>query len=144
MSNLGFGPATPFTPTVNYGSDLDCVTDLSATMNETSGLHMLAEALVRRLITPRGTLIDDANYGFDVRQYLGADLSPADVVRVGSGIDTELVKDERVIVSKTTISLTQPFGILNINTIVTPSAGPTFPFVLVVSQVTALLLTPTL
>ena len=142
MANQGFGPGNLTTSIPNYGSDLDCVFDLQPSMVETSGLHMLAQALVRRLITQRGTLIDDQNYGFDVRQFLGADLSPADVAKIGSQCDTEMVKDERVYQSQTTVTM-MAGGTLNISVIITPSIGPTFQLTALVSQITVALLQPT-
>lgn len=138
----GFGQPTNRAGTVNYGTDLDGVTDLSPTMAEASGLHMLAQALVRRLITPRGTLIDDANYGYDIRDFLGDDLSPADVGRIGSGVDQELIKDERVLSSQTTVTPLSTY-VLTISTVVTPSQGPSFQLVAAVSAVTVTLLQPT-
>lgn len=144
MSNLAFGGATtPSYASVNYGSDLSCVTDLDPAMVETSGLHMLAQALCRRLITPRGTLIDDFNYGFDLRQFLGDDVGPADLARIASGVDAELLKDERVSASQTTVALAAQ-GVLNVVTTLTPSAGPSFQLVLAITNVTATLLQPTL
>ena len=144
MSNIagGFGSSTAKLQQVNYGSDLSCLNDLDPSMLETSGLHMLAQALCRRLITPRGTLIDDANYGFDLRQFLGDDLAPADVARISAGVDAELVKDERVAASQTTAGLLS--GVLTVSTAVTPSSGPNFQLVVAVSAVTVALLSPTL
>lgn len=146
MSNVsgGFGAPTYLAPTPSYGSDLDCLSDLTGAMAETSGLHMLTQALCRRLITPRGTLIDDPNYGFDVRQFLGADLGPADIARIQAGIDAELLKDERILSSQSSVTLAAVAGVLTIGTTITPSAGPTFQLVLAVSSVTTTLLAPTL
>jgi hypothetical protein len=121
---------------------MDCVFDLTPAMAETSGLHMLAQAAVRRLTTQRGTLIDDLNYGFDVRQFLGSDLSPADVAKIGSQCDSELLKDERIYQSQTTVTLLAG-GTLNIVTTFTPSIGPTFQLVALISNISVALLQPT-
>jgi hypothetical protein len=131
----GFGLGTVPSTLPNYGTDLSGITDLDATLAETSGLTMLGQALARRLITPRGTLCDDPNYGFDVRGYLNDDLAPADVARIAAGIDAELVKDERVFASSTTATLTAA-GVLTTVTSVTPGAGPAFRLVLGITSVT--------
>lgn len=78
------------------GSDLSCVRDLTAQMAEVSGRRCLAEALARRLITPRGALFYDKNYGYDVTAFLGADVSPQDVHRIEASVTAEFQKDERV------------------------------------------------
>jgi len=141
LTALGFGTGTTVGSTPNYGTDLSCVFDLDPGMVEVSGRLLLAQACVRRLITARGTLIDDLNYGFDVTQFLNDDLDPADLARIASSIDAELTKDERVFSSSTTVSLA--LNVLTISTQMTPSAGPTFQLTLAVNAVSVALLQPT-
>lgn len=131
----GFGLGTSTASSPNFGTDLSGITDLDPVLAEVSGLKMLGQALARRLITPRGTLCDDPNYGYDVRGELNDDLAPADVGRIASSIDAELRKDERVADSATTATLTAA-GVLTTVTVVTPSAGPSFRLVLGISTVT--------
>jgi hypothetical protein len=140
LSNLGFGTGTLGQVAPNYGSDLSCVFDLDPAMAEISGRLLLAQACARRIITPRGGLIDDPNYGYDITQFLNDDLSPSDLARIASGIDGELVKDERVFASSTTVNFA--LNTLTIATTMTPSAGPTFALVLAVSNVTVAILQP--
>lgn len=143
QSVLGFGTGTLGTAGTppNYGTDLSCISDLDPSMAEVSGRLLLAQACVRRLTTPRGGLIDDPNYGYDVTQFLNDDLNPADLQRIASAIDAELVKDERVLSSTTQITLIS--NVLTIATQMTPSGGPSFSLVLAVSAVTVSLLQPT-
>lgn len=63
----------------DYGTDLSCVVDLDAGLAEVTGNTLLAQALARRLITPRGGLLDDPNYGYDLTQFLNADIGPTDL-----------------------------------------------------------------
>lgn len=118
----------------DLGQDLDCVTDLAPTMRMVSGRTALAQAIARRLITPRGTLIDDPNYGFDVRQYLNDDLGPRDIGLISAGIVAQCLQDERVFAAQASVVLTA--GVLVVTISLTDAAGP-FKLVLGVSDVTA-------
>lgn len=91
---------------IDYGWDLSCTDDLTEEMLEVGGNTVLIEALYRRLITPRGRLLDDPNYGFDLRQYLNADIdiSARTLGEIASGIEQEFAKDQRV--RRSTVSVT--------------------------------------
>ena len=119
-----------------YGTDLSCVTDLDPSMAEVSGTILLAQACARRLLTPRGTLIDDANYGYDLEQFLGADIAPADVSQIQSSIQKELLKDERISDCTAVVTYTQATSVLVVKVQVSGAAGP-FTFVLTVSELAA-------
>jgi hypothetical protein len=85
---------------VAYGSDTDCAVDLPLRDAQVTGRKNLANALVRRLQTPRGALAeieDDPDYGLDVRQLVGAGLTRAQVARWQAEIAAECAKDERVV-----------------------------------------------
>jgi len=122
----------------DYGHDLSCVFDLDAGMAEVDGRTALAQALARRLITPRGGLIDDGNYGFDVRQFINDDASTSDLARIASSIDSELSKDERVVTSTSTIALL--LGVATVSSAIVDGVGP-FQFVLAITNVTTAILT---
>jgi phage baseplate assembly protein W len=119
------------------GRDLSCLQDLDATGLEVSGRTVLAQAVLRRLITPRGRLIDDANYGFDLTQFIDDDLGPADLARIRAGIEAECLKDERVAVVTAKVTLTAGVMVVTVN--LTDSAGP-FTLVVAVSAITATIL----
>jgi hypothetical protein len=139
--NPGFGPGTLATPGPPYGSDLWGISDLDASMSEISGLPMLGQALCRRISTPRGTLVDDPNYGYDVTAELNDDLAPSDLPRIGSNVDAQFKKDERVFSSSTTVTLEPlPDGTLSIVSSVVPAGGPSFTLTLSASAVTVTLL----
>lgn len=123
--------------TTNFGTDLSCIDDLTDAMLETSGRILLGQAIARRLITPRGGLIDDPNYGFDVRDYLNDDIGPGDLARLQAGVNAEAVKDERVI--RCTSKATFASGVLVLDLALVDSDGP-FKLVLAVSDVTVQLL----
>lgn len=128
-------PATGF-----YGHDLSCISDLDPNMAEVDDHICLLQALARRITTSRGTLIDDPNYGFDIRQFLEDDLDVSQLARIGASVDAEFLKDERIIASSTTVTLVQGVMIVSSNT--TGALGP-FKFVLSVQATTVTILTQT-
>lgn len=123
---------------VDYGTDLSCVFDLDPGLAEVTGNVLMGQACARRLTTPRGTLIDDPNYGYDIRQFLNDDLSPSDLAKIGAQCDQELLKDERVVSSTTTITLVG--NVLTASSVVFGANGP-FTNVVTVSALTTTLLT---
>ena len=141
MSNTGFGAGSLAATLPAYGTDLSGISDLDASMSETTGLTGLGQALARRISTPRGTLVDDPNYGYDVTAELNDDLAPSDLPRIGSSVDAEFKKDERVFSSFTVVTLEPlPDGTLTVASTVVPAGGPSFRLTLSVSAVTVTLL----
>jgi hypothetical protein len=98
---------------------------------EVSGRDLLSEALVRRLVTARGTLLGDPDYGTDVRDWLNDDIDAASAARLGGVVVAELQKDERVISASCVATFAN--DVLTLAITVTDGAGP-FPLTL---QVTA-------
>ena len=121
----------------DLGQDLSCIEDLDESMSEVSGLRCLAEALARRITTPRGRLIDDPNYGIDVADWLEDDLTDAELGQVAAQIDGEIGKDERVVSSSTVVTFNG--GVL-IATISGKSGAGPFKFVLAIDAVTTTIL----
>ena len=82
---------------MSYGLDTWC-SDSLRTGRLASGRVLVAQALYRRQITPRGTLRggdEEANYGIDLAGYVGADPALSAVILPGI-IRGELLKDDRV------------------------------------------------
>ena len=116
------------------GIDLDCLEDLQPDLRTTSGRTMLAQALVRRIITPRGTLIGDEEYGTDITEMVNDDMSAGDIAALNSAVEAEWQKDERVLDASVTSVLSRQ-GILTIVGVITDQKGP-FSLTLAVSQLT--------
>lgn len=125
----------------DLGTTLSCVFDCTDEYAVVSGRTCLAQALARRLVTARGGLIDDPNYGFDLTQFLNADMSPTDIAQAESGTEAECLKDERVLAADATVAVT-PAQALIVTITITEADGP-FSLVLAVSDVTVQLLTVT-
>lgn len=102
-------------------------------MDVVSGRLCLVQALARRIITPRGALIDDPNYGYDITDFLDADVLPQTLSQVAGNIDAEFLKDQRVVASASTVIVAA--NKLIITSSVQDSDGP-FSLVLSVGDVT--------
>ena len=83
---------------VGYGRDLSCVSGL-ATGRMVRGKTLLAEAIVRRLTTPRGTLYggdEESSYGIDLAAYVGVIGGDVAAAALPAVIESELMKDDRI------------------------------------------------
>lgn len=125
--------------TVDYGTDLSCLTDLTPLCGETSGMTLFLQSLARRVTTRRGSVIDDANYGLDVRDYLQDELSAEKLAMISSEVGSELIKDERVLTAVCTTTFNQTTKALTLSITGDGSLGP-FLLVLSVSSVTVQIL----
>jgi len=153
MSNPFVMPAPPWPSVANnadsvYGQCLRCamtpvslvqpdgtlyvanIFDLIGGMS--SGRLNLAEALSRRLVTKRGTLIGAPNYGYDVTDLLNDDLGTAELNELGSNVEAEMKKDDRV--RKAAATVTVVGNLLMISVSITDAVGP-FTLTLMVSAV---------
>jgi hypothetical protein len=106
-------------------------------MSVSRGFIVVAEAIARRLQTPRGALLDDANYGTDLTEELNNDIDASDLGRIASATTSECLKDQRILHADTTVTFTtdpsRP-GELDVTISLTTLLGP-FTLVLAVSQV---------
>lgn len=125
---------------VDYGQDFTCTSDLETVLGVTTGRRVVAEAVFRRLITPRGRLIGDANYGFDLTAYINGELDTGGLGWLRSAVIAECEKDERVL--SATCEMTWLDDVLTA-TIGLSLAAETFTLVLAVSAVSVELLTVT-
>ena len=130
--------------TTIYGIDLACGVgadgffDLDVYAPPVSGTAALAQALAHRLVTPRGTLLDDLAYGFDVRAFLNDALNESDLRDIENGAAEECRADERVDDARITATFDGERVTL-VGTIY-PVTGRAFTMVLALSEVTAELL----
>lgn len=122
----------------DLGTDISCTLDSPPEMGEVTGRTCLAQAIVRRLITPRGRLIDDPDYGYDLSQYLNDDLARSDLARIQFESESECTKDERVL--SASVVLTVASGTMTAIVTLQDADGP-FTLVLAINDVTVQLLT---
>lgn len=70
--------------------------DLDPYFRVVTGRTAVAQALLRRLVTPRGALLGEPTYGLDVRAWVNDTLTAGDLRRLESRVAEELRADERV------------------------------------------------
>jgi hypothetical protein len=130
-------------PSDIFGTDLWCQSDIDPGAREVGGTQVLLNALYRRAISPRGCLIYDPNYGYDLSQFVNDDFDPTTTTaaRIASGLDNEFRKDPRVLVSQTSVTLQQTSAAgwsLTTTTNVQPAQGPAFQLVIGVSALSSM------
>ena len=122
-----------------YGRDMATVfTERGARLvvgRMVSGKRLVAEALCRRLITERGTLLDDPNYGFPIANLIQGGFTPAKRDAIPGLIRLELKKDERVDVVTTVLVPAPQFSIRLYINVVARDVGP-FDFAIGIDEVT--------
>ena len=127
----------------DYGTDVACVADFSGEFREVSGQRLIAEALARRLITPRGMDLDDPDYGTDLRAHVGLEYTARNAARLVSDAQAECAKDERVEAAVVSVeSWTMATRSLALQIDVTTIVGESFRLTVAVSSVNVELLTP--
>lgn len=82
---------------LGYGTDLSCTNDCTDNFDEVDPFSQraLAEALIRRLMTRRGALLDDQNYGLGIYLWLNHAATPRDLQSYSDQVVGECSKDDR-------------------------------------------------
>jgi hypothetical protein len=127
---------------MDYGIDLDCGEEgLSPTFELTAGRVALAQAIAHRLQTPRGGLLDDPNFGIDVRSWLNDSGSPVRVFALRQALLAEVLKDERVQSAQARVTFAPSGQTLTLQLSITPVDSDTpFALTLEVTRLTVELL----
>lgn len=112
-------PVEPF----GFGRDLWCTTDLHPQLIEVdeNSEQAIGQAEFRRLITERGTLQDDQEYGFNTIGLLSAALTPADIRAAEGSISAECQKDDRADATTSTVTSSNSLRTLDIAVRITPT-----------------------
>ena len=126
---------------ISYGQDTWCL-DALQPGRYASGATLVAQALYRRLITPRGTLQGgdlESVYGLDVSGYAGAVGYAAAVQALPGLVRAELLKDDRVSeVQVSALLVPMGAGLVNVQLALVctlANEGEEFPLTLRVSDV---------
>lgn len=123
----------------DFGTDISCYPDLDPLGTLVSGNTALAQAIARRLITPRGGLFYDTNYGTDLRLYLNEGMTNEAQSRIKAAIEAECSKDERVSSVTADVTFNAPAKSLAISISLVGGNGP-FSLTLAVTSLTVSLL----
>src|SRR5690349_16156686 len=89
----------------DFGSDISGFPDLDPTFSLVSGTTALAQAIARRLESPRGSLWYAPDYGTDVRGRLNDAFTASGLHALQSDIEAECEKDERIRHASATVTL---------------------------------------
>ena len=123
--------------TTDYGSDLTTFAKgitsgaggLDPAFRIITGPRVVIEAVVRRWITPRGSLVTDRNaLTIDIRQILGQGLTQSQVNMLGPMLAKVAVGDERVLDAQVLPTYDFPSKTLTISATIVLADGP-FSFV---------------
>ena len=133
---MPLSPASPSFGPFDAGTDVDCRSDPGKSFAIASGTANLGNALARRLTTPRGALLYDPGYGVDIRRYLNAGFTDAQLGQVKSEIAAEVSKDDRVQNPDVTVVADAARASLSITIISELAPGAPFAFVFRVDKLT--------
>ncbi len=125
-----------------YGIDLDCVDDVDETGRLKTGPDLIAQDVYHRLTTKK--LIDNDDFGIDVRTYIGGGYDEETISSIQPEIDEVVQRDKRVASSVTTATLVSGEGTNDIKIVLSieieVDGGVTFTMVVKVSALTVELL----
>jgi phage baseplate assembly protein W len=131
----------------DFGTDFDFsvpgpdgLPGLSPTFDLVSGRDLLIQSILHRYQTPRGSLVDDPNYGFDVQAWLNESLTNTRLYALQSGLAAEALKDERVLSAAASVTYDGSTKSITYALAITPSASPAFTLTIAVTSLTLELL----
>jgi hypothetical protein len=128
-------PREPF----GYGTDVSLASDLSVTLElvDAFGTRGLAEAILRRLDCPRGALVDNADYGIDVRSFCNRGMTKAEIDALAGQVRAEVEKDDRIDRAFVKVTPTPTGDELTIEIIATPADARAGRFTLILAATPA-------
>jgi hypothetical protein len=121
------------------GVDVDVVTDASSDWKLARGRRNFANAIARRLSTPRGGLFYDPDYGLDLREYLNIGVTSVEIANLPGEIALEVKKDPRAQTVAVRMRHYRPQERLTIDITIGPGVGP-FRLIVSADEVTVELL----
>lgn len=124
----------------DYGSDVHTpgALDLDPWFTSVAGPEAVLEAAARGLVTATGSLVDDEEWGYDLRVHVN-DHAP-NARSIEAAVAAQLVRDERVRRATATVTFDESTGRLSVACLLLLAEG-TFRLTLNVSAVTASFLT---
>lgn len=106
---MAYNAQTAFGTQQDFGTDVSASPDLDPSFSLMTGNRVLEEIVIRRLTTETGTVVDDPDFGTDIRAYLNSgdpSFSGAPtqglLYQMKADIERELVKDQRIAVATAT------------------------------------------
>lgn len=112
-----------------YGVGMVCMSSLELQGRLTRGLQSIIQDLYHALMTVPGTMATDPSFGLGLLEYTLAAMDEEDIPAIGSLIETEFAKDDRVKSTDASVTVGVGDGPLQIDIIVALHAGPSFRFI---------------
>lgn len=124
---------------LGFGSDLSCTTDLDERMVELAGTDrlVLAQATLRRFITPRGSIPDAPNDGLDLMAWVSLGTTSTDIRALAGQMRAEATKDDRIAEASVTVSPSANGSQLSTSVRVVPADPAIAPFTMVLAVTSA-------
>lgn len=123
--------------TTDYGTDIV----IGKTVSLVSGSKNLINAITRRLSTAKGSLFYDLEYGYDLRQFINAEVDDQDIQQIETNVENQVQLDERVRSCQTTATFDYQTQKMRLEIQVTPFVDRTFTLIISVDKLTVKLLT---
>jgi len=120
------------------GTDFYGTTDLDPSLSVVSGRLALAQAVLRRLTSQRGTLLDDPTYGYDLRLLIGSAIREGEFE---ARILEQVLAEEEVQDATLTLTYSLELSQLTVALVLTDTEGP-FPLTVTVNELSAEMLLP--
>jgi hypothetical protein len=117
-------------PQLPYGTDLATVIqsdgsiDLDPGMSEVTGRALLVQRLMRRVTTPRGSVVDAPNDCIDIRGYVRAGVLASTPGNIQIQLQKEFLKDQGVVTAQVGVNYVVTTGTLTISANLSSSYGP--------------------
>src|SRR5574337_487746 len=103
----------------DFGQDVSTFPDLDPSFSALTGPRVVAEAIARRLSTPRGSLPFYPDYGIDVRDWVNESITRDRLAQFRRALEAEVVKDERVDSADSAIAFNTQTGEMQLSIILT-------------------------
>lgn len=117
----------------DFGADVSCWDDIDPLAVDLlpDDTNVVAQDAYHRLITPKGSLLDDPDWGIDILDFIHQPASAAYLASLPGIVRSELAKDDRIDSVEVTVTL-QPSDSMRISVRGETADGP-FDFVVGVS-----------
>lgn len=109
---------------ISLGSDTPVFPDLEPSGALVSGRRLLADHLLRRITTPRGSIPMLPDYGIDVRELLNDKIDANSLYALRAMIEAELLEDERVSAASVVAEFNRQTETLSFDVTVEIADGP--------------------
>jgi phage baseplate assembly protein W len=121
----------------DYGHDVSTYPVTDMTGRTISGSRVVAECLLRRYMTPNGSLAYDRDFGCDLRFLLNGDFTATELRQHEARAAYEATKDERIASASVSFTLDTAASKLRIRISGVLSNASSFDFVLAIDKVTS-------